>query len=95
MTLEPSEPFERALRHAAKDWPLDHERLRPAAMWALLKMFEGQDHQLVDEVLTQLEDGRLDLGVCEDLDDKHVVITLADRPLVAIARKLVAAPPQG
>jgi hypothetical protein len=28
-------------------------------------MFEGQDDQLVDEVLTQLEDGRLDLAVCE------------------------------
>jgi hypothetical protein len=58
-------------------------------------MFEGQDDQLVDEVLTQLEDGRLDLAACEDNEHRHAIITFGDRPLVAIARELVVTPPQG
>jgi hypothetical protein len=74
---QPTERLEQAPRCQAKHWPIDHGRPGTAATWALLKLIEDQDEELVDEVLTQLEDGRLDLAVCEDWDDGHVIITLA------------------
>jgi hypothetical protein len=92
-----AEPFERGLRRAAKDWPVDTAKLDVALTWALMRLVQACDAQgdpeLANQVLAMIEGREAEIGL--EVDDQHVVTTLGGERLVVIARHVAAAPPQG
>jgi hypothetical protein len=93
---QPSEPFERAVRRAAKDWPLDPDKLGRAATAAIEWLIDGLEEELVADFYSRVMDGRLELRCIHDWNDDQVALTISDaEPFCTLPRELVVSTPQG